>query len=443
MAHICQLTNGIRVVLEPMDGYRSVAAGVFVDVGSADETKTTNGLAHVIEHMLFKGTKNRSARQIADEMTEIGGNLDAYTSKEYTCFYTQTLKEHLDTAMDIISDMFLHASLNEEDVKKELGVILEEIDMYEDDADELVHELLQKEIWKNMPIGYIISGEKEIVRRFTAEDIRHFMDSYYTAGNIVISVAGHFDEAKTLAMLEEKFKDIRPGQPKPACPKPSYSHAVTVKHKMIEQMHLNLAYDSIPYVHDDKYLFTIMNNIIGGNLNSRLFQTVREEMGLAYSIYSYGSSFKQCGLFQIDAAMNPEQSCAVLQAIKTVIGRLFSEPVSEHELRLAKEQIKTELIIDAESTHNHMESNGKSVIYGEPLVSLDEVLKDIENVTAEDINAFIEKYLKNIQPSMCLVGDMSQLQLEKIKGILKSFEQNEASVRFEAQAASLKGMEEK
>lgn len=438
MAHICQLTNGIRVVLEPMNGYRSVAAGVFVDVGSADETKMTNGIAHVIEHMLFKGTKNRSARQIADEMTEIGGNLDAYTSKEYTCFYTQTLKEHLDTAMDIISDMFLHASLNEDDVKKELGVILEEIDMYEDDADELVHELLQKEIWKNMPIGYIISGEKETVRRFTAKDIRHFMDSYYTACNIVISVAGHFDEAETLAMLEEKFKGISPGQPKPACLKPSYSHAVAVKHKMIEQMHLNLAYDSIPYGHDDKYLFTIMNNIIGGNLNSRLFQTVREEMGLAYSIYSYGSSFKQCGLFQIDAAMNPEQSCAVLHAIKTVIVRLFSEPVSEHELRLAKEQIKTELIIDAESTHNHMESNGKSVIYGEPLVSLDEVLKDIENVTAEDINAFIEKYLKNVQPSMCLVGDMSQLQLEKIKEILKSFEQNEAPVRFSAQAASIK-----
>lgn len=424
MAHICQLTNGIKVVLEPMNGYRSVAAGVFVDVGSADETKATNGLAHVIEHMLFKGTKNRSARQIADEMTEIGGNLDAYTSKEYTCYYTQTLNEHLETAMDIIADMFLHASLNAEDIQKELGVILEEIDMYEDDADELVHELLQKEIWKDMPIGYIISGEKETVRRFKEEDIRHFMDKYYTAENIVISVAGHFDETKTLTMLDKKFGKIRSGQPKPVYPKPVYRHAVTVKHKTIEQMHLNLAYDSIPYVHDDKYLFTIMNNIVGGNLNSRLFQTVREEMGLTYSIYSYGSSFKQCGLFQIDAAMNPEQSCAVLQAIRTVIKRLFSEPVSGHELRLAKEQIKTELIIDAESTHNHMESNGKAVIYGEPLVSLDDVLKDIESVTASDINAFIEKYLKNIQPSMCLVGDISQIQVEKMQDILKAFEQN-------------------
>lgn len=229
MAHICQLDNKIRVIFEPMDGYRSVAAGVFVNVGSANETEVTNGIAHVIEHMLFKGTKTRDARRIADEMTKIGGNLDAYTSKEYTCFYTQTLYEHLETAMDIISDMFLNAALNEDDITKELGVISEEIDMYEDDADELVHELLQKEVWKNSPIGYIISGKKEIVSRFSREDIVRFIKQYYVAENIVISIAGHFDEKATLKMLNEKFSSIASGEKSCTYSTPAY-HQLSLIH---------------------------------------------------------------------------------------------------------------------------------------------------------------------------------------------------------------------
>lgn len=421
MAHICQLSNHIRVIFEPMTGYRSVAAGVFVDVGSSNETKATNGMAHVIEHMLFKGTKNRGARQIADEMTKIGGNLDAYTTKEYTCFYTQTLKEHLETAMDIIADMFLNASLSEDDLAKELGVISEEIDMYEDDADELVHELLQKEVWKDSPIGYIISGEKETVRSFQREDIVKFMSQYYVAENIVISIAGHFDEASALKLLEEKFGAVARGKKSESYIRPVYHEAVAIKDKAIEQMHLNLGYNSISYTHEDKYLFTIANNIIGGNLNSRLFQTVREEMGLAYSIYSYGSSFKNCGLFQIDAAMSPEQTPAVLSAVKKVIDNLFLKPIDTCELELAKEQIKTELIIDTESTHNHMESNGKALIYGETVVSVDEILKNIEAITPEAINDFLTRYIKNKRPAACLVGDMSQLNMAEIQSLLESF----------------------
>lgn len=421
MAQICQLSNHIRVIFEPMTGYRSVAAGVFVDVGSSNETKATNGLAHVIEHMLFKGTKNRSARQIADEMTKIGGNLDAYTTKEYTCFYTQTLNEHLEAAMDIIADMFLNAALDADELAKELGVISEEIDMYEDDADELVHELLQKEVWRDSPIGYIISGEKETVKSFHREDIVKFMSEYYVAENIVISIAGHFEKAAVLKLLEEKFGKITRGKKSEAYVPPVYHETIAVKDKTIEQMHLNLAYDSIAYCHEDKYLFTIANNIIGGNLNSRLFQTVREEMGLAYSIYSYGSSFKNCGLFQIDAAMNPEQTPAVLAAVKTVIDHLFLKPIDACELELAKEQIKTELIIDAESTHNHMESNGKALIYGEIPVTVDEVLKNIEAVTPKAINNFLEQYIKSKRPSACLVGDMSQLNMEEIEALLEGF----------------------
>ena len=422
MAYLCQLTNKLRVVMEPMTGFRSVTAGVFVGVGSADETKGTNGLAHVIEHMLFKGTKKRTARQIADEMTEIGGNLDAYTTKEYTCFYTQTLKDHLPAAMDIISDMISNALLSPEDLTKELSVILEEIDMYDDDADELVHDLIQKEVWRNDPIGYIISGEKETVKNFDREAAAAFMNKYYRAENMVISIAGHFDIGETRTLLEEKFGSIRSGFSPEVKTAPQYYLSNVFRQKPIEQMHMNLAYPCIPYGHKDRYLFTIMNNIIGGNLNSRLFQHVREDKGLSYAIYSYGSAFKQCGLFQIDAAMNPEQTIQVLEAIKEVIGSLFEKaPITEHELHLAKEQIRTELIIDTESTHNHMESNGKALICGRKTVALEDILNAVASVTLEQLSTFMEKYLKAVRPSICLVGDLEQTDISRISAILDTF----------------------
>ena len=398
MAYLCQLTNKLRVVMEPMTGFRSVTAGVFVGVGSADETKDTNGLAHVIEHMLFKGTKKRTARQIADEMTEIGGNLDAYTTKEYTCFYTQTLKDHLPAAMDIISDMISNALLSSEDLTKELGVILEEIDMYDDDADELVHDLIQKEVWRNDPIGYIISGEKETVKNFDREAAAAFMNKYYRAENMVISIAGHFDIDETRTLLEEKFGSIRSGFSPEVKTAPQYYLSNVFRQKPIEQMHMNLAYPCIPYGHKDRYLFT------------------------SYAIYSYGSAFKQCGLFQIDAAMNPEQTIQVLEAIKEVIGSLFEKaPITEHELHLAKEQIRTELIIDTESTHNHMESNGKALICGRKTVALEDILNAVASVTLEQLSTFMEKYMKAVRPSICLVGDLEQTDISRISAILDTF----------------------
>ncbi len=258
------LKNRIRVVMEPMENYRSVSIGVWLEAGSADENKENNGVAHVVEHMLFKGTKRRSAREIADEMAAIGDNLDAYTSKECTCYYTRTLGEYAYEALDILGDMIQNARIDGEDLKKELGVILDEIDMYEDDADELCHELLQKEVWGDHPLGYIISGEKEVVKNFSTATVRSFMDNFYTGNHMLISVAGNFVPDQMLAAIENIFGTVRVGSGNLPAPEPVYSPVIVCRHKDIEQMHLDLAFNAIPYEHKDKYVLSVVNSIWEG-----------------------------------------------------------------------------------------------------------------------------------------------------------------------------------
>lgn len=429
--------------MEPMKNYASIAIGVWVDAGSVNENPANNGVAHVVEHMLFKGTKSRSARDIADEMTAIGGNLDAYTSKECTCYYTRTLGEYAGKALEIMADMLINSKIDPDDLKKELGVILDEIDMYEDDADEQVHELLQKEVWGDHPLGYIISGEKEIVRNFTCDDVRSFMDTYYNGGHMVISVAGNFDEDALLENIKKYFGDIPAGpgagRSEPisdcrelmsgghgllaaasdrSCTPAIYRQSILCRHKDIEQMHLDLAFDCISYDHEDKYVMAVVNSILGGNLNSRLFQEVREEKGLTYTIYSYGSSFKNCGLFQIYAAMAPEQTHRVLDAVFEAIHRMAVEPVTERELTLTKQQIRTELLMATESTHNRMEANAKAWIYQKTQESIQQTIARVEALTARDIKCFMDKYLTLSKASLSLIGNFTSLDPARINCVL-------------------------
>lgn len=416
-----ELKNNIRVVLEPMDNYRSVSIGVWVQSGSANENPQNNGIAHVTEHMVFKGTKKRSAKDIADAMTAIGDHLDAYTSKECTCFYTRTLGEYAYEALEIIADMLTNARLDPEDMKKELGIILDEIDMYADDADELSHELLQKEVWGDHPLGYIISGEKDVVRGFRPEDVRHFMDQYYTGQYLLISVAGNFSIEPMLDHIEALFGNISPGVSIPSGPEPVYRPATVCLHKDIEQIHLDLAFEGISCVHPDKYVLSVVNSILGGNGNSRLFQEVREERGLAYTVYSYGSSFKNCGLFQVYAAMAPEQTHQVLDAVLKAIDRMKREPVSEHELWLTKRQIRTELYMAAESTHDRMETNAKAWLYNETPETIEETAAHVDAVTAEDVSGFMQKYINFDKMGVAFVGNFSSMDVDMVNRVFEKW----------------------
>jgi predicted Zn-dependent peptidase len=415
MVNIKKLSNGITVVLEQMSYLRSTAFGVWVKVGSANEDSSNNGISHMIEHMLFKGTKSRSARQIADDMARIGGNINAFTSKECTSYYATTLDSHLPIAIDIISDMILNSTISETELEKEKGVIIEEIDMYDDSPEDLVHEMLQKSIWKEHPLGYLISGDKKTVRSITRNQIIEFMEKYYVASNIIISIAGNYVEEEVMTLLDEKFGKIPVGDESSTMQVPVYNRSIYSKNKDIEQVHLNIAFDSIDYNSGDKYALAIVNSILGGSINSRLFQNIRENLGLTYSIYSYGSSYKDAGLFHIYAAMNPSQVEIVFDKIFEVIEEFKSEGVTEEELLQTKEQIKTELIIGSESTKSRMNSNGKSMMNRNKIISLDETIERLNKITKEEIKEFLNRYYKASNCSISLVGNLNEIKLERIK----------------------------
>lgn len=405
-----RLSNGITVVLETMPYLRSAALGVWVKVGSSNENENNNGISHIIEHMLFKGTKKRTAKQIADDMARIGGDINAYTSKECTSFYAVTLDEHLPAAIEILGDMLNNSLIDEKALKKEKGVIIEEIDMYDDSPEDLAHEMLQMKVWDKHPLGYQISGKKEIVRAITREEILDFMSQYYVSGNMVISVAGNFKEDEIMDLLEANFSGIPKGPRQPGCSAPQYHPAIYTKEKDVEQLHLNIAFESVVADAEEKYALTILNSVLGGSINSRLFQVIRENLGLTYTIYSYGSSYKKAGLLHIYGAMNPIQLEEVFANTFRVIEDLKENGITDDELCMTKEQIKTELIMGNESAKNRMNSNGKSILLRDYIIPLDETISKINNVTRDEITDFARKYLNKENCSLSLVGNLEGIE---------------------------------
>lgn len=416
MANINFLSNGITVVTEVLPYYKSASFGVWIRVGSAYENASNNGIAHVIEHMLFKGTASRSAKQIADEMARIGGNINAFTSKECTSFYVTSLSANLPIAIVIISDMLLNSLIDEKALKKEKSVILEEIDMYEDSPEDLVHDMLQQRIWKDHPLGYLISGNKKVVRKISREHILEFMDTFYVSGNFVISIAGNFDKLQILQLIEEKFGRIKAGNPENCnIKKPEYNRVICKKSKDIEQVHCNIAFNSISYLSEERYVLSVLNSILGGSINSRLFQRIRENSGLAYSIYSYGSSYRNTGLFHIYAATNPAQAPLVVKKIFKIITEMKKKGVTADELAMTKEQIKTEIILGYESAKSIMSSNGKAVLNRGRVIPVEEMLAGIDAVTQKDILDFANTYFNIKDSSISIVGKLDEIDTDSLR----------------------------
>lgn len=402
------LDNKIRVVFEQNKHFNSATVGVWVGVGSRDEVKENNGIAHMIEHMLFKGTKTRTASDIAISTAVLGGNLNAYTSKECTSFYCKTLKEYILEAIDIIGDMICNPLLDENDLKKEKGVVCEEIDMYNDSAEDYVHEYLQMKAWKNHPLGFLISGEKKIVRKFTRDDLIDFMSNHYVGENIVISVAGNFDKEQVLNQIEKSFSGLRP-MPKDITKvqkrtAPVYTPVHIERKQDIEQIHLNIAFEIPSFVDEVRYEFTIINAILGGDVNSRLFQKIREDRGLTYNICSYGSAFSDTGLFHIYGALNPNQLERVMKLIKGIIADLVKKGITKEEFENAKKQVITEMTLNQDNTVNLMNSNAKSIMFYNKIYTFKDSMKAINDVTIESVNKCIRDYLVIDKMSVAIAG---------------------------------------
>ncbi len=407
MVSIRTLDNGIQVALEAISYVRSISFGIWVKNGSRNERPFENGVSHYIEHMMFKGTEHRTAREIAEEMDALGGQINAYTTKEYTCYHTRVLDKHMDRALDVMSDMLLHPLLAEADVQKERNVITEEIYMYDDAPEELVHDALQDSIWRGSSLGMPILGTEDTIGGFDAAFIREYYERNYHTENIVLSVAGNFEMEEMLEKLNRKLGGWKREKPfLPFDTAAEYHISRVEKEKDVEQVHTCIAFPGLEREHPMKYAMAVFNTLFGGGMSSRLFQKVREENGLTYSIYSYTTAFADTGLFSIYAGMNPNQAERVFALIGEEIHAVREKAFPEKLIEVTKEQMISNFIIGTESTLNRMTSAGASLLLRGSVQETEEVIQKIEAVTAEDVLEAARQVLHPAKLSYSAVGNL-------------------------------------
>ncbi|GGF79962.1 peptidase M16 [Paenibacillus albidus] len=396
------LKNGLRVVLDKIPGGRSISFGIWVKTGSRNENLLNNGISHFVEHMLFKGTDRYSAKDIAEQFDAIGGNVNAFTSKEYTCYYAKVLDEHLPIAVDVLADMFFSSQLDAGELAKEKNVILEEISMCEDTPDDLVHDLMCAAAYGEHPLAYSILGLKERLKGMTPDDLRSYMNEQYTIENTVISVAGNIDDG-LIDLLEQHFGSFaNHGSEMPLTP-PEFKGDLLFHRKKTEQNHICLSLPGVKTGDPLQYAMALLNNAIGGGMSSRLFQEIREKRGLAYSVYSYHSSQADSGLFTVYAGTAPKQTKEVMELTKEMLQELAVKGLSEEELRKGKEQLKGSLILSLESTSSRMNRIGKNELMLGRHNTLDDMIARIQDVTMDDINRVLD--LMFAEPlAMAMVG---------------------------------------
>ncbi|WP_106497578.1 M16 family metallopeptidase [Lentibacillus sp. Marseille-P4043] len=382
--------NGLRIVLENVPAVRSVTIGIWVLTGSRNETEQNNGISHFLEHMFFKGTKTRSAKDIAEAFDAIGGQVNAFTSKEYTCFYAKVLDTHKELALDILADMFFHSAFDEEEMEREKKVVLEEIKMYEDTPDDIVHDLLARASYGDHPLGYPILGTEGHLKTFQPDTLRTYIKQCYTPENVVVSVAGNVDHS-FISKVESYFGSYQSDYKRAEISKPAFIAGNIERNKDTEQAHLCLGYDGLPVGDENMYSLIIMNNVLGGSMSSRLFQEVREQQGLAYAVFSYHSSFRDSGLLTIYAGTGKEQLPLLQDTIKRTMDTLITNGLTDKELKNSKEQLKGNLVLSLESTNSHMSRNGKNELLLNHHRTLDEMIQEIDAVSHESIQTVIER----------------------------------------------------
>lgn len=406
MHEIITLDNSLRIVLEQIPYVKSVSIGIWVGAGSKIEDEHNNGISHFIEHMMFKGTQNRTARQIAECIDDIGGQINAFTSREATCYYAKTLSSHAGISLNLLADMFFNSLFDEEDIAVEKKVVMEEINMYEDTPEELVHDLLMSTIWANTSIGYPILGTAKTLEDIDSEAIREYMKFAYTPQNSVISVVGDFDRDDILDKISKLFgnwysNSIITTQISRA----DFNSQTVVQKKDIEQVHMCIGYEGLARGHENTYDLMIVNSVLGSGMSSRLFQKIREKQGLAYSIYSYNSTFNTNGLFGVYAGTSTSNLEKVSELISSEIAFLKKSFISEREISKSKEQLKSSLILGLESTSSRMLSYGKSMLLQNSVRSMDKMIEMIDSVSFERVKSVVNSVFAN-PPAVSIVGSV-------------------------------------
>lgn len=400
------LDNGLRIITENIPQMPSVSVGIWVKVGSVDEDADVNGISHFLEHLMFKGTQKRTAKEIAEAIDDVGGYLNAFTSREYTCFYAKVLENHIDRAVDVLTDMVSNPLFREEDVEKERNVVLEEIKMYEDTPDEVVHDLIAQTYWANHPLGRGVLGTEANIQKMSKQQIIEYHQRYYHPGNMVVVAAGKVNHYSFV----EKIKEVMGGRAQkqrtskytPANP----GHQVVIRNKATEQVHFCLGMEGVSRFSDKYFTLQVMNSILGNSSSSRLFQGVREERGLAYSIYSYPSSYQNAGMFTVYAGTSYENFSSVIEIVAQELLNLKMEQVTTQELNRAKEQLKGSLLMALESTSARMSRIGKSELFYNRLIPIEEVVKEIDSVTKEGIIELAHRIFRKDKMALAVIGSV-------------------------------------
>lgn len=409
------LSNGVRVLMDRMDHVRSVAMGFFLEAGSRDESSPENGLAHVIEHMLFKGTERRDALRIATESNTLGGHFNAFTTQDTVCLHARVVDEKLDAALDLLADLLGHSRHAPEELERERNVILEEIYMYQDTPDEQVVDNFTEALWQASSLGRPILGTPETVSAFTREHILDFTGRHFAGDRLVVALAGNFDPQHALAEVERQLAGFQPkgAQRTIERPAPVFSHVFDERD--LEQEHICIGCESITRASEDRFAYSIMNWILGGGMNSRIFQEVREKRGLAYSIGSFFRPYVDTGYFAISGGTRPENAEEVMEIVLRETRKIYNEAVDAEELESAREALKGGVLMGLESTNWRMHRLADMELTFGRYIEVDEVIRRLDAVTVKDVQDVAERYLKGSPVGMAVIGPKALPQSDELK----------------------------
>jgi predicted Zn-dependent peptidase len=402
------LPNGLRVITETMPSVRSATVGIWADVGSAVESPQQRGISHLVEHMLFKGTHRRSARQIAETMDSVGGNLNAFTDKETTCYYAKVIDRHVPLALDVLADMFLYAAFEPQELAKEQKVILEEIKMYDDSPDDLIQDVFLQTMWRGSNLGDPTIGFAETVVRVTPEDLRAHMRAHYSPNCVIVAAAGNVDHGVFVETVAEQFAGFEGNCALPQPESPVLTPATNVRYKDSEQAYIVLGTRGVDLRNERRYAASLMDTVLGGGMSSRLFQEIREQRGLVYSVYSFQAAYRAAGLFGIYAGTSPENVQACIDVIIEQFARVRNETIGDAELDLAKEHVKGNLTLSLESTSSRMIRLGRNELALGREVTTEEIESRIDAVTSQQIQALAQELLVDENVGLCIIGPVDE-----------------------------------
>ena len=408
------MPNGLTLITEEMKHIRSISIGIWVKTGSRDEDREWNGISHFVEHMVFKGTQHRSAEEIARQVDSIGGNIDAFTAKECISFSMKVLDEHLPVALDVLSDLVLNPVFDDQDIKRERGVILEEIKMDEDNPDYLVHEIFTQNFWKDHPLGRPILGTRDTVKRFERPPVFDFYNQRFIPGNVIITAAGNLNHERFVELVTRHFEKMKPATNGFHSAPPQIIPKIVLRNKKsLEQVQICVGVPSYPITHEKRHSSYILNTLLGGGMSSRLFQNIRERQGLAYAIYSDLNPYRDTGCLSIYAGTSRESAVKVVECVVSEFQKLKSELVSAEELQRAKDQLKGSLMLSLESSTARMSNLARQEMYFDRFYGLDELIEKIEAVTANELKDLANYFFKTENIAVTVLGNLNGLKLTR------------------------------